>query len=68
MSEVVDVRTVGWNNPDCAYRVMVNDPYQDWDGDWHDDYKWEDKLHCEHVTVNAKQDYCKTCGKTLVYP
>lgn len=68
MSETVDVRTVGWRNPDCEYRVMVDNGYTDWDGDWHESWEWEDKLRCEHKTINAKHDYCKTCGKTLVYP
>lgn len=68
MTETVDVRTVGWNNPDCCYRVMVDDSYEDWDGNKCEDWKWEDRQHCEITTINAKTDYCKYCNKNLRYP
>jgi hypothetical protein len=67
MSETVDVRTVGWNT-DCEYQVRVDDSYEDDSGQTIPDYKWESRLKCQMVTVNAKLDYCKTCGKNLLYP
>ena len=68
MSKTVDVRTCGWNNPDCVGRQWVDDSYEDDDGHWHASGYWDDKLLCESVAVNAKTDHCKRCGKTLVYP
>lgn len=68
MTETVDVRTVGWNNPDCCYQVVADDPYQDDDGHWHSDYKWVEKLYCNLERVNVKTDYCTRCGKNLRYP
>lgn len=68
MADTVDVRTKGWNNPDCCYRVEIDDSYKDDDGHWHHAVDWEDRLHCEITTINAKTDYCKYCNKNLVYP
>ena len=67
MTETVDVRTVGWDTP-CEYRVEVDDSYEDEDGHKIQDYKWESKLHCDIITINAKTDYCKHCNKNLRYP
>lgn len=67
MRETVDVRTVGWGT-DCEFQKVVDDSYQDDSGQVVSDYKWESQLHCEMVAVNDKMDYCKTCGKNLVYP
>ncbi|WP_274644076.1 hypothetical protein [Pseudomonas serbica] len=67
MRTTVDVRTVGWRT-DCEYEVKVDDSYQDDSGQTIYDYKWESRLRCEVENVNAKTDYCKTCGKHLLYP
>lgn len=67
MTTTVDVRTVGWGT-ECEFQEMVDDSYQDDSGQTVSDYKWESRLRCQMVTVNAKLDYCKTCGKNLLYP
>lgn len=64
---IVDVRTVGWRT-DCEYQEMVDDNYQDDSGAVIEDFKWESRLHCNMTTINAKMDYCTTCGKYLRYP
>lgn len=68
MTETVDVRTRGWNNPECCYQVWVDDSYEDDDGYWHSSGSWENKLKCECITLDAKHDKCKRCGLILEYP
>jgi hypothetical protein len=58
---------VGWGTG-CEYQVKVDDNYQDDSGQTISDWKWESRLRCQMVPVNAKLDYCKTCGKNLLYP
>ena len=66
-SDVVDVRTVGWRT-DCEYQEMVDDSYQDDSGAVIEDFKWESRLRCQQTPINAKMDYCSTCGRYLQYP
>lgn len=68
MSETVDVRTCGWNNPDCVGRRWVDDSYEDDDGNLQPSGYWDDKLLCETTMVDAKTDHCKRCNKLLRYP
>jgi len=68
MTDTVDVRTVGWNNPECCYQVAADEGYEDDEGEWHSDPQLRDELYCSIDTVNAKMDYCHRCDKYLVYP
>lgn len=67
MSEVVDVRTVGWGTS-CEGSKWVTTTHQSWDGDDIDHNEHQYYLKCNMKTINAKTDYCSTCGKTLIYP
>lgn len=67
MSNVVDVRTVGWGTS-CEDSRWITAVHQNWDGEDVEEQERQNFLRCDIKTVNAKTDYCSTCGKTLIYP
>lgn len=67
MSEVVDVRTVGWGTS-CEGSKWVTVEHLSLEGNVIYQNEPKSFLRCNTKPVNAKTDYCSTCGKTLIYP